>query len=492
MAPPPPYVAPPPPYYAPYVAPPPAPYIYVYVAPPPPPPTPSPTIATTSVSTTSSASVASGAKVVSINNVLGVKTGDSFTIADGTNSETATIVGVNAGRKRRATSGTVELANPLQYSYAAGSTVTVLVRKNCEELGYTKIVNGICGESDLGLASGCTDGPLAAAKEVCSAAGARLCTVDEIDSGVTAGTGCNADIKYTWTSTWCGLGPEGGKYYVGMGGGGVPSDRKCKNPKKSYAVRCCSDVDLAATTALPVTTTTTFPFLSTRKDCAALGWEVTGVACGESDKAFKKGLDKCFTNKNHPDAERKCLKLGGRMCSQADIERGVGMTTGCNFDSQLLWTSTPCGTNSFIRAKGNGDQSKECAAAKSKGPMRCCSDVNLSGNYVVTAAGGKFYVDGIMNPPLHLTKGQTYTFDVSSTTMAAHPFRLSTTTDGTHGGGAEYASAVTYSGTQGQTAASVTITMSEATAASLHYYCAVHPSMGNSFSIGNQQPGAPV
>ena len=65
------------------------------------------------------------------------------------------------------------------------------------------------------------------------------------------------------------------------------------------------------------------------------------------------------------------------MCSQADIEAGVGKSTGCNFDTEFLWTSTACGTNSYIKARGSGDGATECAVAKSKGAMRCCSDVAL-------------------------------------------------------------------------------------------------------------------
>ena len=253
-------------------------------------------------------------------------------------------------------------------------------RWTCAQLGWP-IKNSVCGESDSklgngGASSACnTNANLTQASAICTAAGSRLCTVDEIDAGTTATTGCGFDSQYIWTSTWCGLGPEGGKVYVSMGSGS--GERKCKNPKKPYPTRCCSDVSLTATTALPATTSTTFPFLSERKSCAALAWEVTGNACGESDKAFKKGLDKCFTWKNHPDAERKCLKLGGRMCSQADIEAGVGKSTGCGFDSRFLWTSTPCGINSYVQAKGDGSGGVVCAIAKSKGPMRCCSDVNL-------------------------------------------------------------------------------------------------------------------
>lgn len=258
---------------------------------------------------------------------------------------------------------------------AAVTTINPSGQMTCAQLGWTTIVNNVCGESDAGM-GGCQAASLADARTICSNAGARLCTTEEVDAGSTAATGCNFDSGYTWTDTWCGLGPEGGKFYIAMGGG---NDRawKCKNPKKSYNVRCCSDVNLAATTVVAATTTTTFPFLSERKTCAELDWPVVGNACGESDKAFKNGEDTCFTWKNHPDAERKCLKLGGRMCSQADIEAGVGKATGCQFDRAFVWTSTSCGTNMYIQAKGNGDGSTQCAESKSKGPMRCCSDVTI-------------------------------------------------------------------------------------------------------------------
>lgn len=282
---------------------------------------------------------------------------------------------------------------------------------SCQELGWAKLAGDACGESicdteaDWGKSK-------AESEATCTSKNARLCTVDELERGTTQGTGCGYDANQIWTSTWCGLGPEGGKFYVLMGDGS--GERKCKNPKKGYPVRCCSDVDVSATTLPPATTTTTFPFLSERKNCATLGWEVVGSACGESDKAFKKGIDKCFTNKNHPDAERKCLKLGGRMCSQADIEAGVGKGTGCGFDTQFLWTNTPCGTGSFIRAKGNGEGKTQCAAAKTKGPMRCCSDVSVAREEVQ----GSRYVFSTMLEDQGITiaasEEQRVTFDFSN------------------------------------------------------------------------------
>lgn len=52
--------------------------------------------------------------------------------------------------------------------------------------------------------------------------------------------------------------------------------------------------------------------------------------------------------------------------------------------------------------------------------------------YTVTAAGGKFYIDGVVNPVLTLYRGNTYTFDLSDGTNTGHPLYFSETADGTH------------------------------------------------------------
>ena len=321
-------------------------------------------------------------------NLVEVTSGTVYSVTGGYTFYTGTIV-VNV----KAAFGTASYGcalhgymggqNRLEFNSACSAPATAIHssgKKTCGQLGWTKIVNGVCGESDANFGPNgvdrCYEASLADATAVCETVGARLCTTEEVNAGATATTGCGFDTGLVWTGTWCGLGPEGGKFYAAIGGGNN-REWKCKNPKKSYPVRCCANVDISASTAPPPTTTTTFPFLSNRKNCATLGWETIGSVCGESDKAFKKGLDKCFTNKNHPDAERKCLKLGARMCSQADIEAGVGVGTGCNFDSKFLWTSTSCGANSYVRAKGNGMGERVCTTAKSKGSMRCCSDVNV-------------------------------------------------------------------------------------------------------------------
>tara|TARA_B100001758_G_C18416950_1_gene620940 strand:+ start:7693 stop:13992 length:6300 start_codon:yes stop_codon:yes gene_type:complete len=55
--------------------------------------------------------------------------------------------------------------------------------------------------------------------------------------------------------------------------------------------------------------------------------------------------------------------------------------------------------------------------------------------------GNKYFIDGQQQPNLELLEGNTYVFDWSSS--PTHPFRLSTTSGGTHSGGVEYTTGVT-------------------------------------------------
>ena len=94
-------------------------------------------------------------------------------------------------------------------------------------------------------------------------------------------------------------------------------------------------------------------------------------------------------------------------------------------------------------------------------------------NYTVTVAsyggGNKFHILGTPQKTLELMEGNTYVFSYPS----AHPFALSTTSDGTHGGGSEYTTGVT------RDSSANTLTYVVPTGApQLYYYCTSHSGMG--------------
>ncbi len=103
--------------------------------------------------------------------------------------------------------------------------------------------------------------------------------------------------------------------------------------------------------------------------------------------------------------------------------------------------------------------------------------------YTVTVSsdgyGNKYYIAGLSGaaPTLTLNEGSTYRFDQSDSSNSGHPFRFSTTSNGTHAGGSEYTTGVTHSGTPGSSGAYTQITVASG-APTLYYYCTNHSGMG--------------
>ena len=107
---------------------------------------------------------------------------------------------------------------------------------------------------------------------------------------------------------------------------------------------------------------------------------------------------------------------------------------------------------------------------------------NVSRDYVVQNSSSA----GVANKELTLNAG-TYVFDQTASTNATHPLKISTTNDGTHGGGSEYTTGVTVSGTPGA-GGKTTIVINAQTPTTLYYYCSSHAGMGGKINIvlGNQ------
>ena len=96
---------------------------------------------------------------------------------------------------------------------------------------------------------------------------------------------------------------------------------------------------------------------------------------------------------------------------------------------------------------------------------------------VSTGSGNKYFIDGVQQPTLELVEGATFRFDQSDSSNSTHPLRLSTTSDGTHGGGDAYTTNVTTNGTPGSSGAYTQIEVASS-APTLYYYCTNHSGMG--------------
>ena len=105
----------------------------------------------------------------------------------------------------------------------------------------------------------------------------------------------------------------------------------------------------------------------------------------------------------------------------------------------------------------------------------------------VTASGGKYYIDGTQQAHVSLQPGFTYRFDLSDSSNASHPFRFSTTENGTHNGGSAYTTGVTEVGTAGSAGSYTEIIVEMDTPANMYYYCGNHNAMGASVSVGGDK-----
>ena len=101
-------------------------------------------------------------------------------------------------------------------------------------------------------------------------------------------------------------------------------------------------------------------------------------------------------------------------------------------------------------------------------------------------SGNKYYLDGELAANVQLIPGVTYRFDQSDNSNSGHPLRLSTTKNGTHGGGSAYTTGVTVAGSAGNAGGYTQLVVDAATADKLYYYCSSHSGMGGDAVISVQ------
>ena len=148
------------------------------------------------------------------------------------------------------------------YTIAAGNQNSA---KSCTELGWKESQNPdvteaqqTCGSSRHGEDKTCDwNGKaymsFAEAESACLSEGARLCSLDELNAGVTTWTGCGKDDALVWTKT-ADCNGDNSQARVGFGntlgeqGGARSKTGECHSKQVGrFQVRCCADKVSAAT-----------------------------------------------------------------------------------------------------------------------------------------------------------------------------------------------------------------------------------------------------
>ena len=280
-------------------------------------------------------------------------------------------------------------------------------------LGYGNAL--VCGASKIDGQCRTADSQ-AVAEGICQSVGGRLCTVVELDNNAAASTGCSFDNRQIWTADTC----DDGGVFTQMGRlkskYAVPF---CQTSRGSNAVRCCADIprvpvdecaDIACDACPPTSVRvddssccgncaepppTLIPTpppsapmakggllllnkpIQSTTSCNTLGWRLQQ---GESVCSTSKPLGTCAAkNKGFTTAEATCSSVGGRLCTLAEVERGVTKSLGCQLDKQQIWTSTACGTDKVFTQRGrHTGREKLCTSTGGGGStsnIRCCADV---------------------------------------------------------------------------------------------------------------------
>jgi hypothetical protein len=102
---------------------------------------------------------------------------------------------------------------------------------------------------------------------------------------------------------------------------------------------------------------------------------------------------------------------------------------------------------------------------------------------VVNSGGNKYVLDGTTQQLALLTPSVTYRFDQSDSSNSGHPLLLSTTSNGTHGGGSAFTTGVTAVGTPGNAGAYTQVKLEQDAPDTLYYYCSSHSGMGGEVDV---------
>eukprot|EP01052_Picozoa_sp_SAG31_P036854 SAG31_NODE_4660_length_3059_cov_2.381081_2_plen_213_part_00 len=118
------------------------------------------------------------------------------------------------------------------------------------------------------------------------------------------------------------------------------------------------------------------------------------LVCGESEIAVADTPAQCWSEQTWEDARSICTGSGARLCTVEELEADEAQGTGCNFDSQFVWTADDisCEPNQHVTVQVCDRQPNaeppilcsdgyaasaippKCTDDSGSGAVRCCAD----------------------------------------------------------------------------------------------------------------------
>jgi len=247
----------------------------------------------------------------------------------------------------------------------------------------------ICTDDTCDPAVGCINSPV-------DCADTDPCTIDSCDEALgcqsaPAPNGSACDDGDLCTESLCLTGS-----CLPMGPVTCDDGNPCTVDSCDSAVGCIGTDDLTASCddGNACTTTACVAKTVSTATCEELGWSATNFGdptiCGESD-----GLLTCSGFVDYATAQAQCAAIGARLCSVVELANNETRGTGCGYDAQLTWSTSPCaagGTHHWVRVGGtNNGTATECRSTTSGlAVVRCCADTaNATGNATCDAVGAE-------------------------------------------------------------------------------------------------------
>ena len=184
------------------------------------------------------------------------------------------------------------------------------------------------------------------------------------------------------------------------------------------------------------------------------------------------------------------LYVGGNITGSNDISASGDLSATGDLDidgnADIAGTLNVTGNSQFAQITGSSISASGDLVVDGTGSIgKVVGDLTEIIDVTVGSADNppfnRYVFEGEMTPNFTIDEGKTYRFDQSNSTNSGHPFKFSTTINGTHGGGSEYTTNIGSSSISPGTLGSyIEIKVDKDTPNALYYYCSAHAGMGQS------------